>query len=263
VIRPARSRGGRGAGGARAGRSPERPREGRGASRAGRERAGRGARVPLRPAVFLDRDGTLTPEIGHVGASRRLTLFPETPAALRRLRRAGYLLVCVTNQSGVARGLYGRRSLERVLDRLAGLLEAAGTPLDAIYACPHHPDHGRRCRCRKPGTLMLRRAGRELGIDLRRSVSIGDRWSDVSVGQRVGGAGILIERPGAPRPGRRGAAAVRPDAVVRDLEEAARLLTARPVGPGRARSRGRARSPHAGRSVAATRGVSPSRRRGT
>jgi histidinol-phosphate phosphatase family protein len=234
-----------------------------------------GADARGRPAVFLDRDGTLTPEIGHIGASWRLRLLPETPAALRALRRAGYLLICVTNQSGVARGLYQRGSLERVLRCFAGLLEGAGTPLDAIYACPHHPRHGRRCRCRKPGTRMLRLAERDLGVDLARSVSIGDRWSDVVIGQRAGGRGILIERSR----GRRGGGALRrnggppfiPDAVVADLLEAARLLASRAwdrrsrsvdraaprqAGPRGARRRRRRRSARGG-------AVSSSRRTGS
>jgi histidinol-phosphate phosphatase family protein len=154
-----------------------------------------------------------------VGAWWRLELLPEVPEALRLLRKAGYRLVCVTNQSGVARGLYRRRSLERVLVRLATLLEEAGTPLDAIYACPHHPRYGPRCLCRKPGTRMLRLAARDLGLDLRRSVSIGDQWRDAAAGRRAGGRGILIDRR-ARQGGRKDAA----DAVVRDLLEAARLL---------------------------------------
>jgi histidinol-phosphate phosphatase family protein len=181
----------------------------------------RRSRRGLRPAVFLDRDGTLTPEVGHVGDPRRIRLLPGVPGALRALRRAGFLLVCVTNQSGVARGLYDRRALRRVLRRFARLLEESGAPLDAIYACPHHPDFGPPCGCRKPGVLMLRRAAEDLGIDLRGSVSIGDKMSDVLVGRRVGGRGILLAEPGRLSGG---GAGVKPDDVASNLPEATRRL---------------------------------------
>lgn len=150
-----------------------------------------------RPAVFLDRDGTIAPEVGYVNHTSRFELFPWTIEALRRLRAAGYLIVVVTNQSGVARGYFSEDLVREVHAKLEAELEAAGLRLDGIYYCPHHPREGQPpylqdCGCRKPKPGMLHRAERELLIDLSRSVLVSDKYEDVAMAHGLGLRGVLV-----------------------------------------------------------------------
>jgi D,D-heptose 1,7-bisphosphate phosphatase len=148
--------------------------------------------TPLRPAAFLDRDGTIMVERGFLADPAGVELIPGAAAGLRALRDAGYALVVVTNQSGIARGYFGVREFRAVQDRLEELLAAEGIRLDGVYLCPHHPDFGEPCDCRKPGTGLYRQAAAELGLDLARSLCIGDRLSDVQAAHPLGGTGILL-----------------------------------------------------------------------
>src|SRR5690606_21848860 len=150
------------------------------------ERAGDGADTPRgsrpspgRPAVFLDRDGTIVVERNYLADPARVELVPGAAAALRALAEAGYALVVVTNQSGIARGLYGEGEFRAVQRRIEELLAREGIRLDGVYHCPHHPDYTGPCECRKPAVGLYLRAARELGLDLSRSVCIGDRLKDV------------------------------------------------------------------------------------
>jgi len=145
-----------------------------------------------RPAAFLDRDGTLIAEAHYLADPERVRLVPGAAEALLRLRDAGYALVVVTNQSGIARGLYTEADFRAVQARLDALLEADGVRLDAVYHCPHHPDWTGPCDCRKPGTGLFVRAARELGVDPAASVYIGDRLKDVLPARVLGGRGILV-----------------------------------------------------------------------
>jgi heptosyltransferase-2 len=140
--------------------------------------------------VFLDRDGTLNPDLGYIGSPDRFELFPGVALALARLTRAGARLVVVSNQSGVGRGLFSSADLEAIHAKLRRLLHAAGVSLDAIYACPHHPDE--RCGCRKPETGMIDQAVRELEIDLSRSYLIGDHAKDMELAKRVGAKRVWV-----------------------------------------------------------------------
>lgn len=140
--------------------------------------------------VFLDRDGTLNPDPGYIGSPDRFELFPGVAAALARLTRAGARLVVVTNQSGVGRGLFSSADLDAIHAKLRRLLHDAGASLDAIYACPHHPDE--RCSCRKPETGMIDQAVRELEIDLSRSYLIGDHAKDMELAKRVGAKRVWV-----------------------------------------------------------------------
>lgn len=151
-----------------------------------------------RPAAFLDRDGTLIRDAHYLRDPALVELLPGVPDQLRRLTAAGFALVVVTNQSGIARGLLTEADYAAVRARLDELLAAHGVRLEASYHCPHHPDHGGPCECRKPGTLLYRRAIRELRLDPTRGVWIGDRWRDVSPAGPLGGRGILV--PGADTP---------------------------------------------------------------
>jgi D-glycero-D-manno-heptose 1,7-bisphosphate phosphatase len=145
-----------------------------------------------RPAVFLDRDGTLLEECDYLDDPGRVRFLPGALAALRRLRDAGYLLVVVTNQSGIARGLYSEAAYHEVQARVDVLLARAGTPVDATYYCPHHPDFTGPCDCRKPGPGMYRAAERDLGLALERSWFVGDKVTDVLPALALGGRGVLV-----------------------------------------------------------------------
>jgi D-glycero-D-manno-heptose 1,7-bisphosphate phosphatase len=153
--------------------------------------------VDLRPAVFIDRDGTLTDEVGYVNHPSRLRLLPRSAEAIRRLNRAGVAAVIVTNQAGIARGYFSEDVLRAVNAELVAMLERAGARLDGIYVCPHHPTEGpppyrMLCDCRKPQPGLLLRAADELALDLTRSVMVGDKPSDLEVAPKVGARGVLV-----------------------------------------------------------------------
>jgi D-glycero-D-manno-heptose 1,7-bisphosphate phosphatase len=152
---------------------------------------------PLRRAVFLDRDGTIIEEVGYLKHPGQITFIPGAIEAIRMLRRAAFLIVVVTNQAGIARGLIDERALPLINERLCALLRDAGAALDGLYLCPHHPDgtvpaYSRICECRKPAPGMLLRAARELGIDLARSYVVGDKPSDVQAGRAAGARSIMV-----------------------------------------------------------------------
>jgi D,D-heptose 1,7-bisphosphate phosphatase len=146
----------------------------------------------LRPAVFLDRDGTIIEEVRYLADPEGVALLPGALEALTLLRDAGFALVVVTNQSGIARGLYGVEDYEAVAQRLVELLAAQGITLDGTHFCPHHPDISGDCFCRKPATGMFRAAVEELGLDSARSFFIGDRIRDLLPAFELGGEGVLV-----------------------------------------------------------------------
>jgi len=143
-----------------------------------------------KPAIFLDRDGTLNESVGYVNHPSRFRLFPWTVEAIRTIRDNGYLAVMVTNQSGVGRGYFDENLLDELHAGLRQVLESAGTELDAVYVCPHRPKDG--CECRKPRPGMLLRAERELGCDLGHSWMVGDNLSDLEAAWSVGSRGALV-----------------------------------------------------------------------
>jgi D-glycero-D-manno-heptose 1,7-bisphosphate phosphatase len=143
-------------------------------------------------AAFLDRDGTIIEEKHYIANPEDVVLVPGAAAGLRAFREAGFLLVIVTNQSGIARGLYHEADFEAVQRRLEEVLAAEGVAFDAVYHCPHHPDFTGACDCRKPGPGMYEQARRNLGIDLAHSVYVGDKLNDVLPAERFGGLGILV-----------------------------------------------------------------------
>jgi len=153
--------------------------------------------VTSRPAVFIDRDGTLTEEVGYVNHPARLKLLPRAAEAIRRLNAAGVAAVVVTNQAGVARGYFSEDVLHAVNDALRAQLARAHARLDGLYACLHHPSEGSapyraQCECRKPKPGLLLRAADELGLDLGRSTMVGDKASDLVPGRTVGAAAVLV-----------------------------------------------------------------------
>jgi D-glycero-D-manno-heptose 1,7-bisphosphate phosphatase len=144
------------------------------------------------PAAFIDRDGTLVVERHYLADPAGVELVPGAVEALRRLRAAGYRLVLVTNQSGIARGLYTEADFHAVQERLAALLATAGIRFDSTQFCPHHPDITGPCDCRKPAAGMFLRAAQDVPIDFARSIFIGDRLKDVLPARTLGGRGYLV-----------------------------------------------------------------------
>jgi histidinol-phosphate phosphatase family protein len=151
--------------------------------------------APLRPAVFLDRDGTLIDDEHYLSDPARVRLRPGAARTLARLREAGLALIVVTNQSGIARGMFGEAEYEAVRARLDELLAAGGATLDASYHCPHHPEFGEPCACRKPGIALFQQAASEHALDLARSAFVGDKLRDVTPAARFGALGVLVPSP--------------------------------------------------------------------
>jgi D-glycero-D-manno-heptose 1,7-bisphosphate phosphatase len=148
----------------------------------------------LRRAVFLDRDGTLMIDRGYLADPAGVELVPGATHALSALRELGALLVLVSNQSGLARGMVKRDEHARVHARFCELLALEGVVLDGAYYCEHGPDDG--CECRKPRDGLLRTAARMLDVDLARSVMVGDKGSDVAAGRAAGCATALLASAG-------------------------------------------------------------------
>jgi D-glycero-D-manno-heptose 1,7-bisphosphate phosphatase len=151
----------------------------------------------LVPAVLVDRDGTLNEDRGYIGRLDLLALYPYAVDALRVLQRAGFRLAIVTNQAGVARGMFGEDFVHEAHAWLRQQFAAGGVHLDGIYHCPHHPDgsvpeYTKACDCRKPQPGMALQAARDLGLDLSRSFVIGDKWLDIGLANNVGARGLLV-----------------------------------------------------------------------
>ena len=148
-------------------------------------------------AVFLDRDGTLNEEMGYVNHIDRFILLPRVGEAIRLLNQNQFKVVVITNQSGVARGLFPESLIDRVHEKLKECLKRCDAHLDAVYYCPHHPEVGsppyrQVCRCRKPNTGLVEEAVKALQIDLTQSYMVGDRGVDIEFARRVGAKGILV-----------------------------------------------------------------------
>jgi D-glycero-D-manno-heptose 1,7-bisphosphate phosphatase len=143
-------------------------------------------------AVFLDRDGTIVEDPGFLHEPGKVRLLPGAADAIRQLNQAGFVVVTVSNQSGIARGRYTVADYEAVQRRLTELLASHHARLDASYFCPHHPDVTGPCDCRKPGVKLFQDARTALGIDFTRSWWVGDRLSDVEPARALGGRAILV-----------------------------------------------------------------------
>jgi D-glycero-D-manno-heptose 1,7-bisphosphate phosphatase len=184
---------------------------------------------PLRPAVFLDKDGTLIEDEPYNVDCSKVRLTPGAGEATGLLAAAGYAIVVVTNQAGIAFGYFDAPALERVADKIRALLSPYGTQLAGFYCCPHLPDDCllpgiAACDCRKPKAGMLFRAALELEIDLQRSWMVGDILDDVEAGRRAGCATVLLNAGGETE-WRRGPLRC-PDTVVPDLLSAASFILA-------------------------------------
>jgi D-glycero-D-manno-heptose 1,7-bisphosphate phosphatase len=147
--------------------------------------------------VFIDRDGTISEEVGYINHLSRFQVYPWSAEAIRNLNLKGLKAILVTNQAGVARGYFEESLIHEVHRKLRDELKQSGAYLDAIYYCPHHPSVGKPpyrldCDCRKPKPGMLWRAANEFEIDMQHSFMIGDRYSDIELGQNAGIRSIFV-----------------------------------------------------------------------
>jgi D-glycero-D-manno-heptose 1,7-bisphosphate phosphatase len=150
-----------------------------------------------RPALFMDRDGTVSEEVGYVNHPSRFRVFPYSADAIKLLNDNGWLAIVVTNQAGVARGYFAEDVIMKVHAQLRADVEKSGAKLDAIYYCAHHPSVGEPpyrldCDCRKPKTGLIDRAAADFEIDLQRSWMVGDRYGDVELAQNAGLHSALV-----------------------------------------------------------------------
>lgn len=150
--------------------------------------------LDMAKAVFLDRDHTLNPDSGYISDVNKFDLYPWVPEELAKLKAAGFLLIVVSNQSGIARGLITweqlsniHRKMNEILDRLVKV------KIDSYQVCPHHPDEG--CTCRKPQTKLFKEAAKNFKIDLSQSFMIGDRQSDMEAGRNAGMKKSILVKP--------------------------------------------------------------------
>jgi D-glycero-D-manno-heptose 1,7-bisphosphate phosphatase len=174
-----------------------------------------------RRAAFLDRDGTIIEDRHYIADPAAVRLLPGASDGLRALRAAGYALVVVTNQSGIARGLYDDAAFHAVQRRVEELLAGAGVHLAGVYYCPHHPAYTGACSCRKPATGLYEQAADELDLSLAKSIYAGDRARDVLPALALGGQGFLVGTGHDPAE----LAALPPEVrVVADLRELARAV---------------------------------------
>ena len=169
---------------------------------------------------MLDRDGTLIEERHYLSDPAQVELLPGTAEGMRQLQTMGLGLVVITNQSGIGRGYFDKARLDRIHERLSQLLEAESVHLDGIYFCPHMPEDD--CTCRKPKTGLLESAAKDLDFDPRASLVIGDKASDIEMGQRVGASTLLVRTGYGAEVERDGTAT--PDYMVDSLLEAAQII---------------------------------------
>jgi len=147
-------------------------------------------------AVFLDRDGTVCEEVGYLSDEKELRLIPGAAEAIIKINQAGWKVIIISNQSGIARGYMNSDDVDRVNQKLLKLLKAEGAQVDGIYYCPHHPQgnspYNIKCDCRKPEAGLLYKAAREHQLILDKSIMIGDKYSDVETAIRLNIPGILV-----------------------------------------------------------------------
>ena len=179
----------------------------------------------MKPAVFLDRDGTIIEERGYLDRLDLLELYSFTADAIRLLNRAGYATVVVTNQGGIGRGIIDSHFLQQVHQTIDARLAAGRAKIDRYYFCPHHPDAvvpelRIKCTCRKPASGMIEQACRELSLDPKRSVMIGDRRLDIVAGSAAGTRTVLVRTGHGAHEEAMPPGHARPDAILNNLMEA-------------------------------------------
>lgn len=186
------------------------------------------------PALFMDRDGTISEEVGYVNHPSRFRVFSYSADAIKLLNENGWLAIVVTNQAGVARGYFAEDVILQVHDRLRGNLENESAKLDAIYYCAHHPSVGEPpyrldCDCRKPKTGLIERAAADFSIDLERSWMVGDRYGDLVLARNAGlhSAFVLSGYGRGEWEYQRGSWKLEPEVVAENLLEAVKKIIER------------------------------------
>ena len=187
-------------------------------------------------AVFMDRDGTISEEVGYINHPSRFRLFPYAVEAIKHLNQYAWLAIVVTNQAGVARGYFPEQMIETVHAAMTKQINDGGGRLDGIYYCAHHPSVGEPpyridCNCRKPKPGLIMRAAEEFDIDLQQSWMVGDRYSDVELAHNAKVKSMLV-LSGYGRgewEHQRSTWSQQPDAIAEDLLEAVRVIVA--AGP--------------------------------
>lgn len=182
-------------------------------------------------AVFIDRDGTISEEVGYINHASRFRLFSYSAAAIKHLNENGWLAIVITNQAGVARGYFSEDMVQTIHGAMTKELESGGARLDAIYYCAHHPTVGEPpyrfdCDCRKPKPGLISRAAKDLDIDLKESWMVGDRYSDVELARNAGVKSMFV-MSGYGRgewEHQRAGWTEKPDLVAENLLEAVRLI---------------------------------------
>jgi D-glycero-D-manno-heptose 1,7-bisphosphate phosphatase len=186
-----------------------------------------------KPAVFLDRDGTINEQMGYINHVTRFHMLPRAVQAIRLLNENDIPVVVVSNQSGLARGYFPKKVLDAVHGKMNKALSDGGAHVDGIYYCPHHPEakeaeYRKACDCRKPKTGLFEQAASDLELDLARSYVVGDRFSDLKAARNCGATGILVltgygrgdlEYVGP-------ALAIKPDHVAEDIYDAVEWILA-------------------------------------
>src|SRR3989344_6667183 len=181
----------------------------------------------MKKAVFLDRDGTINREVDNLRDLSQLRFLPGAARAIERMNKLGYLVIIITNQPVVARGLITEKELDEIHAVIIRRLGLKNAKIDAIYYCPHHPNANVRkyrmeCKCRKPNTGLVRQAMRKFHIAPRKSFMVGDTMPDIVMGGRAKLTTILVKTGGANRNDRGYTA--EPDFVAKNLGEAARII---------------------------------------
>jgi D-glycero-D-manno-heptose 1,7-bisphosphate phosphatase len=187
-----------------------------------------------RRAVFMDRDGTLSEEVGYVNHPSRFRLFPYAASAIKHLNDSGWLAIVITNQAGVARGYFSEDMIQTIHAAMRQELENSGARLDAVYYCAHHPTVGEPpyrldCDCRKPKPGLISRAAKEFDIDLEGSWMVGDRYGDVELARNAGvnSAFVLSGYGRGEWEHQRAGWIEKPDLVAKDLLEAVKAIVSR------------------------------------
>jgi D-glycero-D-manno-heptose 1,7-bisphosphate phosphatase len=187
-----------------------------------------------RRAVFMDRDGTLSEEVGYVNHPSRFRLFPSAASAIKHLNDSGWLAIVITNQAGVARGYFSEDMIQTIHAAMRQELENSGARLDAVYYCAHHPTVGEPpyrldCDCRKPKPGLISRAAKEFDIDLEGSWMVGDRYGDVELARNAGvnSAFVLSGYGRGEWEHQRAGWIEKPDLVAKDLLEAVKAIVSR------------------------------------
>lgn len=151
----------------------------------------------MQAAVFLDRDGTIIEDTGYISSPEQVKFLPGSIAAIKQLKDAGYKIIIISNQSGVARGLISEDMLQTIEKLIHRQILNGGAHVDSSYYCPHHPEHGsypyrQACECRKPHTGLIKKAVKDHDIDLSRSIMVGDHATDIETARRAGIKSVFV-----------------------------------------------------------------------